>query len=152
LEWMKKSPYADSVDDAQIRRNEIVAWQAFIEGKPEAAVAAMTKAADQQDRLGQGEVDIPAREMLGDLLLSLGKPQEALAEYKVALKLSPNRLNGLLSAGAAAEAVGDQALAKSYYEQVARNTDNGAHTSRTAVAHAVQFDADHPTVAKAAAN
>jgi len=152
LEWMKKSPYADSVDDAQIRRNEIVAWQAFIEGKPEAAVAAMTKAADQQDRLGQGEVDIPAREMLGDLLLSLGKPQEALAEYKVALKLSPNRLNGLLSAGAAAEAVGDQALAKSYYEQVARNTDNGAHTSRTAVALAVQFDADHPTVAKAAAN
>ncbi len=147
LDWLKKSPYADDAEGAQIRRNEIVGWQAFIEGKPEAAVAAMTKAADQQDKLGQGEVDIPAREMLGDLLLSLDKPQEALAEYQVALKLSPNRLNGLLSAGTAAEAVGDQALAKSYYEQVSRNTDNGAHTNRPAVAHAVQFGEDHPTVA-----
>ncbi len=147
LDWMKKSSYADNVDDAQIRRNEIVAWQAFVEDKPDAAIAAMRKAAEQQDRLGQGEVDIPANEMLGDLLLSLDKPQQALAEYQVALKLSPNRLNGLLSAGAAAEAVGDQALARSYYEQVARNTDNGAHTSRPSVAHAVQFEADHPTVA-----
>jgi len=147
LDWMKTSPYADAVDGAQIQRNEIVAWQAFVEGQPETAIAAMSKAAEQQDRLGQGEVDIPADEMLGDLLLSLGKPQQALAAYQVALKLSPNRLNGLLSAGAAAEAVGDQALARSYYEQVARNTDNGAHTSRPAVAHAVQFETDHPTVA-----
>jgi tetratricopeptide (TPR) repeat protein len=92
-------------------------------------------------------VDIPAREMLGDLLLSLDKPQQALAEYKVALKLSPNRLNGLLSAGAAGEEAGDQALARSYYEQVARNTDNGAHTSRPSVAYAVKFGVDHPTVA-----
>jgi hypothetical protein len=38
-------------------------------------------------------------------------------------------------------------LARSYYEQVARNTENGAHTSRPAVAHAVQFEADHPTMA-----
>ncbi len=151
LEWLKKSPYADSADDAQIRRNEIVGWQAFAENKPEAAVAAMRKAADQQDKLGQGEVDIPAREMLGDLLLALDKPQEALTEYQVALKLSPNRLNGLLSAGATAEAVGDEAQARAFYEQVARNTDNGTHTSRPAVAHAIQFGADHPTVAKVAA-
>jgi tetratricopeptide (TPR) repeat protein len=147
LERLKKSPYADSAEDAQIRRNEIVAWQAFVANQPDAALAAMRKAADQQDKLGQSEVDIPAREMLGDLLLSLGKPEQALAEYQVALKLSPNRLNGLLSAGAAAEATGNTALARSYYEQVARNTDGGVHTSRPAVAHAVQFGADHPTVA-----
>jgi tetratricopeptide (TPR) repeat protein len=147
LERLKKSPYADDAEGAQIRRHEIVGWQAFVEGRPEAAIAAMTNAAEQQDKLGQGEVDIPAREMLGDLLLSLDKPQQALAEYKVALKLSPNRLNGLLSAGAAGEEAGDQALARSYYEQVARNTDNGAHTSRPSVAYAVKFGVDHPTVA-----
>ena len=147
LAWLKKSPYADDAEGAQIRRNEIVGWQAFVEGRPEAAVTAMSKAADRQDKLGQGEVDIPAREMLGDLLLSLGRPEQALAEYKVALKLSPNRLNGLLSAGAAAEATGDMAQARSYYEQVAKNTENGAHTSRPAVAHAVQFGVDHPEVA-----
>lgn len=147
LEWLKKSPYADAAEDAQIRRNEIVGWQAFVEGRPEDAMAAMRKAADQQDKLGQSEVDVPAREMLGDLLLSLNRPQAALGEYKVALKFSPNRLNGMLSAGAAAEAVGDTALAGSFYEQVARITDNGSHTSRPAVAHAVQFNATHVTVA-----
>jgi tetratricopeptide (TPR) repeat protein len=147
MEWQKKSAYADSVENAQIQRNEIVAWQAFAEDRPDAALAAMQKAAEQQDKLGQSEVDIPAREMLGDLLLSLGRPEQALAQYKIALKLSPNRLNGLLGAGAAAEAVGDQADARLYYEQVARNTENGSHTSRPAVAHAVQFGVEHPTVA-----
>ena len=64
----------------------------------------MRAAADLQDKVGQGEVDIPAREMLADMLLEFGTPQQALAEYEVALKLSPNRLNGLYNAGRAAEA------------------------------------------------
>ena len=113
----------------------------------EVAVEAMRKAADEQDKLGQREVDIPAREMLGDLLLLENNPQAALLEYRTALKLSPNRLNGLLSAGAAAEATGNTALARSYYEQVARNTDGGVNTSRPAVAYAVKFGVDHPEVA-----
>jgi hypothetical protein len=33
--------------------------------------------------------------MLADMLLELRNPQEALAEYKLALILSPNRFNGL---------------------------------------------------------
>ena len=56
----------------------------------------------------QAEVDIPAREMLADMQLEFGHPQQALTEYEVALKLSPNRLNGLYNAGRAAEAAGDQ--------------------------------------------
>jgi tetratricopeptide (TPR) repeat protein len=147
LERLMKSPYADAANDTQIERNEILAWQAFAEDHTEPAIAAMRKAADQQDKLGQGEVDIPAREMLGDLLLALHRPLEALVEYKLALKLSPNRLNGLLNAGAAAEALGNESEAKSFYEQAARNTDNGAHSTRPTVAHAVEFNASHSTVA-----
>ena len=94
------------VNSFGIKRDELLGWQALAEDHPEAAVTAMRRAADQQDKLGQDEVDIPAREMLGDLLLLEHKPAEALAEYRVALKLSPNRLNGLLSAGNAAEQAG----------------------------------------------
>jgi tetratricopeptide (TPR) repeat protein len=147
LTRLRKSPQADSADDAQVERNEIVAWQAFALGHSDAAVAAMRKAAAQQDRLGQGEVDIPANEMLGNLLMMEQRPQEALVEYKVALKLSPNRLNGLLGAGAAAEASGHKAEAATYYAQVARNTHNGAETSRPAVAHAVEVSQAQSTVA-----
>jgi tetratricopeptide (TPR) repeat protein len=144
---LKKSPYADSADDAQIQRNEILGWKSYVEGDADKAVAAMRKAADQQDKEGQGEVDIPAREMLADLLMALNRTQDALMEYKAALKLSPNRLNGLLGAGTAAEAVGDQAQAEMFYKQAARNTGNGAGTERAWVKHAAEFNAAHTTTA-----
>jgi len=150
LERLKKSPYVDSADDAQIQRNEILGWKAYAEGEPEAAVAAMRKAADQQDKSGQNEVDIPAREMLADLLMALNRPQEALTEYKAALKLSPNRLNGLVGAGAAAEATGDQAQAEQFYKQVAHNTANGGETARAWVKHAIEFNAAHMNMASGA--
>jgi tetratricopeptide (TPR) repeat protein len=122
-----------------VKRDEMLGWQAYAEGHNEAAVAAMRRAADQQDKLGQMEVDIPAREMLGDLLVFEHKPVEALAEYRVALKLSPNRLNGLLSAGEAAELAKRPEEAATFYQAAARQTDHGAHTQRPEVAHAVKM-------------
>ena len=89
----------------------------------------MRRAADQQDKLGQDEVDIPGREMLGDLLLLEHKPTEALAEYRVALKLSPNRLNGLLSAGNAAEQAGLPDQARVFYRAAALATNSGANSA-----------------------
>ena len=91
--------------------------------------------------MGKREVDIPAREMLGDLLLALHRPEQALVEYKSALKLSPNRLNGLLSAGLAAEQAkhSDEALA--FYKLAAHQTDLGQHSKRPELAHAVQVAA-----------
>jgi tetratricopeptide (TPR) repeat protein len=122
-----------------VKRDEMLGWQSYAEGHDEAAVAAMRRAADQQDKLGQMEVDIPAREMLGDLLLLEHKPAEALTEYRVALKLSPNRLNGLLSAGEAAELARRPEEAAAFYKAAAQQTDRGAHTQRPEVAHAVKL-------------
>jgi tetratricopeptide (TPR) repeat protein len=139
LEAVKKSPMADYATALEVKRNEMLAWQAFAESHPDAALAAMRKAADQQDKLGQAEVDIPAREMLGDLLLLEDKPTEALTEYRVALKLSPNRLNGLLSAGEAAEQAKRPEEARGFYSAAAKQTDAGAHTQRPEVAHAVKM-------------
>jgi tetratricopeptide (TPR) repeat protein len=139
LEAVKKSPMADYASPLEVKRDEMLGWQAFAEGHPDAALAAMRKAADQQDKLGQMEVDIPAREMLGDLLLLEDKPAEALTEYRVALKLSPNRLNGLLSAGEAAEQAKRPDEARVFYSAAAKQTNGGAHTQRPEVAHAVKM-------------
>jgi tetratricopeptide (TPR) repeat protein len=138
VEAMKKSPYAAYIESTEVERNEIAGWQAFAENKPEEAVTAMRKAADHQDKLGQGEVDIPAREMLGDLLRMENKPDEALVEYKTALKLSPNRLNGLLSAGMAAEEAKRSEEAREFYTAAARQTDFGKTSQRADLAHAVK--------------
>jgi len=125
-----------------VMRQEMIAWKEFTAKHPEAALDAMRKAADQQDKLGQNEVDIPAREMLGDLLVMEHKPEDALAEYRVALKLSPNRLNGLLGAGLAAEQAKLPDVAREYYRAAARQTDNGVHSQRPEVARAVEFVAE----------
>jgi len=87
-------------------------------------------------------VDIPAREMLGDLLLLQHKLEEALTEYRTALKLSPNRLNGLLSAGDAATQANKPDEARSFYKAAAQQTDSGAHSQRPDLTHAVQIAGD----------
>jgi tetratricopeptide (TPR) repeat protein len=136
---LQKSPYADMMPRFQLYRTEIVAWQQYAEGQNDAAVATMRKAADEQDKLGQAEVDLPAREMLGDMSMELNRPKEALVEYKVALTLSPNRLNGLCGAARAAEALGMKKEAGEYYAAMLKNTGDGAHSSRPSLAHAKAF-------------
>jgi tetratricopeptide (TPR) repeat protein len=89
--------------------------------------------------VGQSEVDIPAREMLGDMLLELHQPRQALAEYRIALRLSPNRFNGIYHAGVAAQRSGDKAAAEAYFAALLKSTGNGAHSARPALAHAKSF-------------
>jgi tetratricopeptide (TPR) repeat protein len=120
---------------ARIERSEMLAWIAFAADNSADALKRMQEAADLQDKVGQGEVDIPAREMLADILLELGRPQEALLEYKRALTLSPNRFNGLFNAGKAAEAAGDKSQAQVYYATLLKITGNGANSSRPELEH-----------------
>ncbi|HEY2679399.1 MAG TPA: hypothetical protein VGI65_20695 [Steroidobacteraceae bacterium] len=129
----------DHVGDStrtRVEHGEMQAWVAYAGGNSDAAISSMRESADLQDQVGQGEVDIPAREMLADILLELNKPQEALVEYKRALVLSPNRFNGLFNAGMAAEASGDSAQAQAYYTALLKITNNGAGSARPELAHA----------------
>ena len=44
----------------------------------------------------------PARELLGAMLLQMGKPTEALAAFEATMRKEPNRLNATLGAAGAA--------------------------------------------------
>jgi tetratricopeptide (TPR) repeat protein len=134
-----KDAYKAEGTGTKIKRGEMLAWIAFAEGKRDEAVKNMGTAADLQDKVGQAEVDIPAREMFADMLQEFGQPHQALAEYAVALKLSPNRLNGLYNAGRAAEAAGDKPKAASYYTALLKSTSNGENSTRPELAHARSF-------------
>jgi tetratricopeptide (TPR) repeat protein len=127
--------YADSTG-ARIARGEMLAWIAFADGNTDQSLQQMRESADLQDQVGQGEVDIPAREMLADILLESGQARAALIEYQQALKLSPNRFNGLFNAGVAAEKSGEQAQAANYYAALLKSTDNGSHSARPELEHA----------------
>jgi hypothetical protein len=81
-------------------------WRFAAAGDGSAAVAAMTAAADEEDALEKLPLSpgpiIPAREQLGELLLSIGRPREALSAFNSALALAPGR-SGALRGKAAAE-------------------------------------------------
>jgi tetratricopeptide (TPR) repeat protein len=110
---------ANSVD-IQIRATE--AWIHFKEGKTRVALKQMDSAADLEDAarisiVSPGDV-IPARELLGDMLLQMGNPAKALSVYQEDLRIHPNRFNGLYGAGRSAEKSGDRSKALFYYQKL----------------------------------
>lgn len=69
---------------------------------------------------------MPAREMLGDLLMELKKPGDALKAYKTVLVEAPNRFDALLGAAQASLAAGDTHSARDYYSQLLKIVDPAA--------------------------
>jgi tetratricopeptide (TPR) repeat protein len=110
--------------------DEVHAWLALLEHRNDEAVQLMRGVADRQDQTGKAEVDIPAREMLADMLLKIKQPETALAEYEKSMKIDPNRFNGLAGAAQAAEVAHQSAKANTYYSQLLKNCDGGKHSDR----------------------
>ncbi len=135
VEAVKKSPDAYLAQYMDTDRDEIRAWIAFAEGKNDEAAKMIGGVADKQDSLGKGEVEIPAREMLADILLESNHPQQALAEYEKSMTIDPNRFNGLYGAARAAEMTNQSAKADKYYAQLVKNCA-GARSDRPELARA----------------
>src|SRR5258708_10662366 len=96
---------------------EAEAWLEFARGKTEKAVSKMREAADQ-DEFGVDEFSLPAREQLGDLLLELKRPADALEAYETMLKTPPGRFDSLWGAGRAPELAEKPEIAARYYAQL----------------------------------
>ena len=99
-------------EQVEIQAQVATAWALYAEGKLEEALAAMRAAADHEDQTEKHAVVpgpiLPARELLGDMLMELGRPAEALPQYEASIAKEPNRFRGLYGAGLAAERAGDQ--------------------------------------------
>ena len=112
------------------------------EGKNDEALALLRQAADREDATEKHPVTPgaiqPAREMLAELLLELGQPAKALAEFETSQKTDPNRLHGLAGAAGAAEAAGDHGKAKTYSTRLIELT-KGADSKRPELARAKAF-------------
>jgi hypothetical protein len=71
------------------------AWLALAEHRDSVALATMRDAARREDATEKSAVTpgplAPARELLGDMLVALGRPAEARAEYRATLTREPGR-------------------------------------------------------------
>ena len=117
-----------------IQSDEITAWISFAVGRGDAAIEMMRTAATREDATEKNAVTpgplAPAREMLGEMLMELGHPADALAEFETALTHEPNRFRSLEGAARAAVKSGDSAKATRYYTMLLENCANADQPAR----------------------
>jgi hypothetical protein len=110
----------------RIQRLGAQAWLDLAEGRREEALKRMTEAATREDATEKNAVTpgplAPAREMLGDMLMELRRPADALAEYRRTLSKEPGRYRALDGARRAASAAGNEAEAAKYSREIDRIT------------------------------
>ncbi|HEY0672889.1 MAG TPA: hypothetical protein VGD27_11505 [Longimicrobiales bacterium] len=121
----RKDPYWPIVVDAQ--RMAAEAWVLHAEGKHAEAMTLAAQAADKEETVEKHPVTpgplIPARELLGDILMLHKKPAEALAAYEQTMTKEPNRLRTLVGAARAAKAAGQPEVAAQYRAQLEKLID-----------------------------
>jgi hypothetical protein len=135
LEATRKGPRSYIVDGLKDEHQLVQAWVAYAAGNSDDALRLLRAVADDQDKVGKGETELPAREMLADMLLELQRPQEALTEYEISLRTDPNRFNGLYGAAQAATQLQQKDKASTYYAQLLKNC-KGIHSDRPELAQA----------------
>jgi hypothetical protein len=107
--------WAGQVD---IQRRIASAWITLAEGRPDEAVRTLSEAADMEDLTDKSAISPgpikPARELLGEMLLELKRPAEALRAFEATIAKEPNRFRGVYGAMRAAESAGDPQKARTY--------------------------------------
>ncbi len=106
----------------EVQRRAAAAWVALAQGRRDDALKLMRSAADLEDSTEKHPVTpgslVPARELLGEMLLELKDTAGALREFEASMKKEPNRFNGTYGAARAAELTGDRDKARAYYAKL----------------------------------
>jgi tetratricopeptide (TPR) repeat protein len=139
---MLKANIAYWAQQTDIQIKVASAWAAFAEGNKQEALKLMREGADMEDASEKHPVTpghvLPARELLGEMLLELKQPALALKEFEASHKVEPNRFRGLYGAARAAAQSGDTAKAKTYYEKLVVLSQS-ADTERSEIKEAKAF-------------
>jgi hypothetical protein len=129
--------WAGQVD---VQRRGATAWLLLVEGKTEAALAEMRDAAAMEDATEKAAVTPgpikPARELLGDMLMDIGRPADALVEYEATLTKEPHRFRATYGAARAAAAAGQKEKAKTHYASLVALAEKADQPPRKEVVEA----------------
>jgi tetratricopeptide (TPR) repeat protein len=109
-------------NQVEIQRLGAAGILAHVQGDEAKAVELVRAAADLDGTMDKDPVTpssvLPARELLGDLLVELNQPDAALKEYKEMLRTDPNRFRSILGEARAAKQSGDAAAAHDAYQRL----------------------------------
>jgi tetratricopeptide (TPR) repeat protein len=125
----------------RLLRLELDGWIAHMEGQEESALALLREAAALEASTPKHAVTpgptLPAEELLGDLLMEQKQAAAALAAYRRALELYPNRFNSVSGAARAARALNERRLASRFYRQLLQGSER--QTQRPALKEARNY-------------
>ena len=137
----------DKTKEIQIKQVEIQiktsqAWLSFRKKDLEGGLTLMQEAVEierytSKHPVTPGDV-LPAIELLGDMLLELNKPEEALVAYEENLIGHPYRFNGIYGAAIASKQSGDMEKAALYFNQLIELT-MGVNSERPEIKEAKVF-------------
>lgn len=115
LRTAKDAYWAEQVE---IQERAATAWVTLAEGHQDEALRVMREAAAREDATEKAAVTPgpikPARELLGEMLMQMKRPAEALAEFEATLTKEPRRFRATYGAARAAAAAGDREKAARY--------------------------------------
>ncbi|HEY2459980.1 MAG TPA: hypothetical protein VGI16_04200 [Candidatus Acidoferrum sp.] len=138
-----KNMYA--ADQVATEGEVVGAWMSLAQGRREDALRQMRAAADHEDATEKLPVTpgaiLPARELLGEMLMESKQAAGALEAFEAALQAAPGRFNSLYGAGRAAELAGDTQKAKKYYGELVANCAQ-ADSERSEIRDAKKFLAE----------
>jgi len=127
------------INQIEIQKKVVKAWEFYAQNELDKSLKMMSSVADLEDATEKSPVTpgqlLPAREMLGDLLLEMNKPKEALVQYELTLEKNPNRFNSLYGAGKSAELIGDKKKTKFYFSELLK-LNNHSNSTRPQIVYA----------------
>jgi hypothetical protein len=124
----------------EIQEVETTGWAKLAEGKKEEAVRLMKSAAELEDGTDKSAVTpgplAPARELLGDMLLEMNEPAEALLQFEATLKNEPGRFRTLYGAARAAQLSGNHEGSLMYFRELLKVCERADKPGRPEIAEA----------------
>jgi len=106
----------------EIQAIAVSAWSALAAGKKEEALRQMELAAHMEDGTEKSAVTpgplSPARELLGEMLLEMNEPTEALVQFEATLEKEPRRFRSLYGAARAAQLSGSGDLSQRFFGEL----------------------------------
>lgn len=127
-------------EQVRIQREIAHAWAEFARGSRDAGLIRLAAAADAEDNTDKSAISpgplVPARELLGEMLLEMQRPAEALVAFQATLDKERHRFRVTALAAAASEQAGDSTGAAAHRAQLVQIAEHGDEPGRPELATA----------------
>ena len=128
-----------------IQELAVGAWAALAEGNKLEALRQMKSAAELEDGTEKSAVTpgplAPARELLGEMLLEMNEPAQALEQFEATLRKEPGRFRALYGAAHSAQLSGNRDTSENYFRELLKVCSHADKPGRPEIT-----EAQHPSL------